>query len=107
MPKYGFICCLTLRAPKDYSAVFTELDHEKDRAAAIVGTSFLEHELEGALKETFRRFDDKDDLERIFGVRGILSGFYAKFQMAYALKIIGPATTADSGHMETYPECLK
>src|SRR5271156_5953175 len=81
--------------PKDYDAVFAELDGENDRAAIAVGGSILEHALEQAILSRLREPQDNDESAKLFSDVGIFGTFYEKIWAAYFLKIIGPVTRRD------------
>jgi hypothetical protein len=64
--------------PKDYDAIFAELDGENDRAAIAVGGSILEHALEQAILSRLREPNDNDESAKLFSDVGIFGTFYEK-----------------------------
>jgi hypothetical protein len=61
-----------------------------DRAAAIIGGSFVETALEQVLRSHL--CDDKNTMEAMFGPQGYLATFAAKIDMCYALGFVGKQT---------------
>jgi hypothetical protein len=81
--------------PKDYDAVFAELDGISDRAAILVAGSLLDHALSEAIMSRLREPPTDDDWQELFDDGGMLGTFSQKIMAAYFLKIIGPGVRRD------------
>jgi hypothetical protein len=69
------------------------LDHESDRACALMVAAYLEDELQRLLKAYF--VDDPKAVGKLFDPMGPLGTFSATITMAYALGLIGPNVRHD------------
>jgi len=82
--------------PKDIERILEELATETDRSVAIVGASVIDESLQSAIASILRPVaDDKDMLERLYGMQGIFASFEAKTLVAYSLRVIGPNSRRD------------
>jgi hypothetical protein len=81
--------------PKDYDAVFAELEDASDRAVILVAGSLLDHALSEAIMSRLREPPTHDEWQELFDDGGVLNTFSQKIMAAYFLKIIGPQTRRD------------
>src|ERR1700743_1940011 len=72
---------------------FAELYNMADRAAAIIGSSFIEHSLERTILAKLRPLSNTQTEKLLdYGDDGPLSGFASKIRLAHALGIYGDIT---------------
>lgn len=73
--------------PKSWADQFREMMETNDRAAAVVGGSILEDNIESLLRNHMRRLPKEAD-EALFDGTGPLATFSAKVRIAYALNLL-------------------
>jgi hypothetical protein len=81
--------------PKDYDAIFAELEGASDRAAILVAGSLLDHALSEAIMSRLREPPTDEGWKELFDDGGVLNTFSQKIMAAYFLKVIGPQTRRD------------
>jgi Domain of unknown function (DUF4145) len=85
-----------VKTPENFDQMLHELDGESDRAAILVGTSFMEFALEQAIEGRLREPANGDELDMLFDDRSAIFGTLSnKIWGAYFLKVIGPDTCRD------------
>lgn len=81
--------------PKDWEAVFAELDGANDRAVILVVGSLIDYALAEVIKSRLREPDADKGWNDLFKESGPLQTWSQKTTVAYFLKIIGPIARAD------------
>jgi hypothetical protein len=81
--------------PKDWEAVFAELDGVNDRAVILVVGSLIDCALAEAIKSRLREPDTDRGWNDLFKESGLLQRWSQKTTVAYFLKVIGPIARAD------------
>jgi DNA-binding MltR family transcriptional regulator len=81
--------------PKDYDAVFAELEDASDRAVILVAASLLDHALAETIMTRLREPPTNEGWEELFKDGGPLHTFSQKIMIAYFLKIVGPLARRD------------
>jgi len=81
--------------PKDWEAVFAELDGVNDRAVILVVGSLVDYALAEAIKSRLREPDTDRGWNDLFKESGPLQTWSQKTTVAYFLKVIGPIARAD------------
>ncbi len=76
-----------LQKSEDFAGFMNEFQQESDRAAAVLGATYLETRLEVLLRSYF--IEDEGAANDLFGVGRPLGSFDARRQLAYALNLIG------------------
>jgi hypothetical protein len=78
--------------PADTLSIINGLVKETDRAAILIGGSWLEWFLEGLIGAVLRAPKSSDELALLFTENGLFGSFSEKINGAYFLKLIGPET---------------
>jgi DNA-binding MltR family transcriptional regulator len=81
--------------PRDWEAVFAELDGANDRAVILVVGSLIDYALAEVIKSRLREPKTDKGWNDLFKESGPLQTWSQKTTVAYFLKIIGPIARAD------------
>jgi hypothetical protein len=86
----------------ELTTTLLDLNRQKNaRASAITLAALLESALESALRTKLISNPPKESLNNLFGLNRILSTFWAKTEIAFALGLIGPQTRKDLDRVRT------